>query len=619
MTLGPVSDTRVNKVSDFASTLRNSAGPTTMRHKKRASLNRLSASRRKTKDGKTPSRTSASRSSTSRNSHTRTSKGKKGRRQSSVHGYGGNAIVDPRPINDSTFMNTEQRVLIAYLVEKNYDHQISPRTLTHPTGKDFENICSFLFRQIDRNFKFQKSMINEVPLMFKGLHYPFSISKTALSAVGSPHTWPYLLACLTWLIELLGYDEESEKSKAENKISEFEFDAGGNLVFFEYLREAYGFFLAGDDEQYETLENELEEKVQEQNKTFIAEVDKLKDENEILKKELAILESAASTVPKLKSKQMDLKSDLQKFRQLVSQLDDHCKSQKEKLWRRENDLKIQEEELEQAESEAKNLRLKLESQELSAEDVQKMGKRREQAKNQIASLESLIEKKVSSVKDAEEDVSTAMKQLSTIVEAYNEKAHELKIVPVQAKHSEGKDLKVILNESDPGLLNINPKHVVKPILKRLQEHYKSKMQDEKAQATELGGIVEAGNTLKKDKSSELEDLKSQATKLEENLKREKEAMDLCVKKGQEEAEEYELRIHKLRHEPHAHVERLQSDLAEAKSVLEYTEASMQQQRSRLASHIEGCLNNITNHKFYFENKLSETLESMKKKKNALLV
>ena len=163
MTLGPVSDTRVNKVSDFASTLRNSAGPTTMRHKKRASLNRLSASRRKTKDGKTPSRTSASRSSTSRNSHTRTSKGKKGRRQSSVHGYGGTAIVDPRPINDSTFMNTEQRVLIAYLVEKNYDHQISPRTLTHPTGKDFENICSFLFRQIDRNFKFQKSMVNEVP------------------------------------------------------------------------------------------------------------------------------------------------------------------------------------------------------------------------------------------------------------------------------------------------------------------------------------------------------------------------------------------------------------------------------------------------------------------------
>ena len=50
MTLGPVSDTRVNKVSDFASTLRNSAGPTlNLRQKKRASLSRQSANRRKSK------------------------------------------------------------------------------------------------------------------------------------------------------------------------------------------------------------------------------------------------------------------------------------------------------------------------------------------------------------------------------------------------------------------------------------------------------------------------------------------------------------------------------------------------------------------------------------------
>eukprot|EP00943_MAST-04B_sp_MAST-4B-sp1_P006123 g6123.t1 len=621
MTLGPVSDTRVNKVTDFASTLRNSAGPTTLRHKKRASLNRQSAGRRKSKEiTKSSSRTSASRSSKSRNSHSRSSKGKNSsRRQSSVHGYGGSAIEDPRPINDSAFMNTEQRVLIGYLVEKNYDHQISPRTLTHPTGKDFEHICSFLFRQIDRNFKFQKSMVNEVPLMFKGLHYPFSISKTALSAVGSPHTWPYLLACLTWLIELLGYDEESEKSKAENKVAEFEFDAGGNLVFFEYLREAYGFFLAGDDEHYENLESELEGKIQDQNKAFTAEVDKIKEENEFLKKELAILENNATSVPKLKSKQMDLKSDLQKFHKLISQLSDHIKSQEEKLSRRQSDLKIQEEELKQAEEEAKNLRVKFNSQELSAADVEKMAKRREQVKNQIASLENLIEKKLGNVKDAEEDMDDAVKQLSTMVGTYNEKALDLKLVPVKAKNSDGKDLKLILNENDVDLFNISPKHVIKPILKRLQDHYKHKMQDEKAQATELGGIVEAGNTLKKEKSNEVEELKLQASKLEDNLRREKETMDLCVKKGQEEAEEYELRIHKLRHEPHAHVERLKSDLIEAKSIYEDTNANIQQQRSRLASQIESCLNSITNHKFYFENKLTETLEQMNMKKKSLLL
>ena len=144
------------------------------------------------------------------------------------------------------------------------------------------------------------------------------------------------------------------------------------------------------------------------------------------------------------------------------------------------------------------LRLKLNSQELSAEDVEKMAKRREQVKNQISSLEGLIEKKIGSVNDAEEDLKNGMKQLSTMVKTYNVKASELKMVPAKAKNSDGKDLKLVLKENDVEMMNINPKHVVKPILKRLQDHYKSKMQDEKAQATELGGIVEAGNTLKKE-------------------------------------------------------------------------------------------------------------------------
>jgi hypothetical protein len=64
------------------------------------------------------------------------------------------------------------------------------------------------------------------------MHYPFPISKASLSAVsetvpcrfndvspsechnvmrcqvGSMHTWPTLLACISWLVELLRYDEE---------------------------------------------------------------------------------------------------------------------------------------------------------------------------------------------------------------------------------------------------------------------------------------------------------------------------------------------------------------------------------------------------------------------------
>lgn len=110
---------------------------------------------------------------------------------------------DPRPLADKAYQNQGIRALIKYLSEHAYDNPISPKILTHPTSKDFVNIVSFLFRQVDPHFKFSGPVENEIPIIFKGLRYPFGISKTGLTAVGSPHTWPALLGSLTWLIELL--------------------------------------------------------------------------------------------------------------------------------------------------------------------------------------------------------------------------------------------------------------------------------------------------------------------------------------------------------------------------------------------------------------------------------
>ena len=43
----------------------------------------------------------------------------------------------------------------------------------------------------------------EVPKILRVLGYPFAISKSSMFAIGSPHTWPHLLAALTWLVELI--------------------------------------------------------------------------------------------------------------------------------------------------------------------------------------------------------------------------------------------------------------------------------------------------------------------------------------------------------------------------------------------------------------------------------
>ena len=69
----------------------------------------------------------------------------------------------------------------------------------------------FLLRQVDPHIKAFGKIEDDVPTLFKQLKYPFQISKSALFAVGSPHTWPSLLAALGWLVELLNYSEKAEQ------------------------------------------------------------------------------------------------------------------------------------------------------------------------------------------------------------------------------------------------------------------------------------------------------------------------------------------------------------------------------------------------------------------------
>ena len=96
--------------------------------------------------------------------------------------------------------------LAKYLADMNFPGRVTPKMLAAPTGKDFQSIMSFLLRMIDPQFVLSSStgkMEDDVQVVFKALKYPFQISKTSLTAVGSQQSWPALMGALTWLVELL--------------------------------------------------------------------------------------------------------------------------------------------------------------------------------------------------------------------------------------------------------------------------------------------------------------------------------------------------------------------------------------------------------------------------------
>lgn len=133
-------------------------------------------------------------------------------RRSSAFGAKTGPKSDPRPLGDKNFQNDCIRTVITYLSTHGYPAAVSPKTLASPTGKDFTLIAQFLFQRFDPSMKQFGKMEDEVQGFFKRLNYPFQISKSALFAVGSPHSWPAVLAALTWLVELLNYNEKAEEA-----------------------------------------------------------------------------------------------------------------------------------------------------------------------------------------------------------------------------------------------------------------------------------------------------------------------------------------------------------------------------------------------------------------------
>lgn len=177
-------------------------------------------------------------------------------------------VTDPRNISEKQFLNESIRTLLKYLAEHNFDHAISPKILSRPSNKDFSNIVLFLFKQYDANFTLTGKFEDEVVSMFKQIGYPCSISKANISAAGTPHAWPSLLAALVWLVELLQYDDaicnantgvfsnnntvnatmsllDSLSSSSSSTTDTADDKSLIQTAFYSYLSQAYSLFMLG--------------------------------------------------------------------------------------------------------------------------------------------------------------------------------------------------------------------------------------------------------------------------------------------------------------------------------------------------------------------------------------
>jgi kinetochore protein NDC80 len=111
---------------------------------------------------------------------------------------------DNRPLRDRPYQAKMRQDVYNYLNESGFE--ISMQTLTSMQGKDYRAIFDTLVLTLDPYHPFKDGVRFEeefIPAL-KALRYPFAhqIDPKWLAAVASPHSWPYLLGVLHWLVEL---------------------------------------------------------------------------------------------------------------------------------------------------------------------------------------------------------------------------------------------------------------------------------------------------------------------------------------------------------------------------------------------------------------------------------
>jgi kinetochore protein NDC80 len=276
-------------------------------------------------------------------------------------------LPDPRSIGEKQFMNNSIRQLIDYLTKHSYDGAISPKILSKPTNKDFMNITLFLFKQYDPNYKFTGKFEDEMITMFKYLGYPFNICKSNISAVGSPHAWPTLLACIMWLVELLNYNEvcdaisnnnnnnsnniydgnqqvssssevDDENTNNNNNNNNNQDPSSSEKAFYRYLGKAYQLFLSGKDDQYSQLESQFINYFNNKNILIQDQIETYEKRNHALQYEIETIKKRSLYLPELITKKKEFQINFQQFTTLIEELKKHRNQMKDKRDDKLNEL-----------------------------------------------------------------------------------------------------------------------------------------------------------------------------------------------------------------------------------------------------------------------------------------
>ncbi|XP_062209441.1 kinetochore protein NDC80 homolog [Phragmites australis] len=285
---------------------------------------------------------------------------------------------------------------------------------------------------------------------------PYKLTRSALKAPGTPHSWPPLLSVLHWLTLLASVSDDVASSPSAS--------AFNDLML--YTTQGYSYFISGDDDAVASLDDEYVSKAREHAEAAVEAFRALEKEAQELEAKAIKLTSGPSRREALEAEKETFTADIHKFEAVVKTWSAKMDEKGDALLDLEKELEAKVMDGRRIAAENQDLLKKVEAQAVNVRDADRMHREMQVVERDIAKAESGKAALEDKGWELEAALVTKLEELEGLAEQCNQALKRLK---------PDIDFQYMLNakgSSPAEILGLSYKTVLKPALKAHAEENK---------------------------------------------------------------------------------------------------------------------------------------------------
>nr|XP_018265782.1 STE/STE20/PAKA protein kinase [Kwoniella dejecticola CBS 10117]OBR87940.1 STE/STE20/PAKA protein kinase [Kwoniella dejecticola CBS 10117] len=336
---------------------------------------------------------------------------------------------DPRPIRDKAFQSACMRNVTDFLVSARYPAPLTSKTFISPTAKEFQSIFRFLVETlVDPGTGWSKKFEDDALMVLKDLRYPGmdTVSKTAFTAPGAPHSWSGMLAMLNWLVEICKAhrnwnDPSCTSDPLLLPLHQIDLDHPNleDRLLWDFASTTYDQWFDGGAEEFPEAERDLEMMYDRLAATAVGESQSLETRYARRMAELKQLRAEEPPLRKLEDEYCQLIGDKTKFISFIDLHRQKAEKTRQAIVKIKEAMAGQDHDLNNQRTELAHVERAVAAQNLTPDEVNRMNHERDSLNRGLDELRSKIAEASQSSYDQEMMVTKSMDRFENLLAEYD--------------------------------------------------------------------------------------------------------------------------------------------------------------------------------------------------------